>query len=87
MDTGLNATHAIREQIVPMLGMVEAKARQARRALARSRHDAEDFVADTTLRVRRRPWSAMAVASVAGAMAGGLAGLMIGWQARSRARR
>jgi ElaB/YqjD/DUF883 family membrane-anchored ribosome-binding protein len=80
----MNATGTIKDQIEPMLDTVETKARQARRAIARGRHGAEDFVAGTTLRVRRHPLQAVAVATLAGALAGSLVGLTLGWQAGSR---
>ncbi len=84
METGVNTTHAIRDQIEPVFETVEKKARQARRAIVKGRHTAEDLVADTTLRVRRQPLRALAAATLVGAIAGGLCGMTFGWAARGR---
>ena len=77
---------AIKERLTPALDRLEAiemNARKARRAVARSRHAAEDAVTDATLSVRRHPIGAVALAAGAGALAGCVMGYMLGRRGRT----
>jgi ElaB/YqjD/DUF883 family membrane-anchored ribosome-binding protein len=69
----------------PTLESMEETARAARRAVRTARNATEDFVAGTTLEVRRHPLMAVAVAATAGLMTGvavGVAGVWL-WRRRS----
>jgi ElaB/YqjD/DUF883 family membrane-anchored ribosome-binding protein len=81
---GATAMDTFREQFAPALDTLAETRRQGRRALVRGRHAAEDAAAAATLVVRRRPLSAVVLAAGAGALAGALIGLGLGWFARSR---
>lgn len=76
---------AIKERLTPALDRLEAlemNARKARRAVARSRHAAEDAVADASLGVRRHPIGAVALAAGVGAFTGYMMGFVLGRRGR-----
>jgi hypothetical protein len=82
----MNPTHkstaeAVFERVNPALESLEQNARDARRMLATSVRNAEDFVDETRLRVRRRPLTSLALAVTAGAIAGCMLGVAVGWRA------
>lgn len=82
MTTNIEATkEAVREHLKPAFEAVEANVRDARRAVEDSRRAAEDFIDETTLQVRRHPLGSIALAAAAGALAGGVLGFALGWQA------
>lgn len=66
----------------PAFESIEEGVRDARRAAVAARHAAEDFVDDTTLRIRQHPLRAVGVAAVAGAVVGSLVGFGFGWCTR-----
>jgi hypothetical protein len=82
MNTTLeSAAEALTERLSPALDSLGQNVRDARRAVARGRRATEDLIDQTTLRVRRRPATSMAVAVSAGALAGCMIGFALGWQA------
>ena len=81
-----SAREAASDRLNPALESLEQNVRDARRAMAQGRRAAEDFVDETTLRVRRRPLTSMAFAVIAGALAGCLLGLVLGWSTGHTAR-
>jgi ElaB/YqjD/DUF883 family membrane-anchored ribosome-binding protein len=76
------AKEAVAERLNPALESLEEKMRGARRAMTHGRHATEDLAADAALHVRRHPLASLAMAGAAGAVAGLLFGLAIGWQVR-----
>jgi ElaB/YqjD/DUF883 family membrane-anchored ribosome-binding protein len=69
----------------PTFESMRENLRDARRKVTAARYAAEDFAADATLKVRRRPLSAVGVAMVAGAVVGSLVGFGTRWFGRARA--
>ena len=69
----------------PRLESMEEAMRTARRAVNSARNATEDFVAGTTLEVRRHPLTAVGLAATAGLMAGVVIGLAGAWFWRHRA--
>jgi ElaB/YqjD/DUF883 family membrane-anchored ribosome-binding protein len=78
------ASEAVSKRVNPALESLEQNVREARRVMAHSRRAAEDFVDETTLRVRRHPLGSVALAVAAGALAGCVMGFALGWQAARR---
>ena len=78
-----SARQAVSERLTPALESLEHNVRDARRAMARGRRTAEDFVDEATVRVRQQPLTAMALAVSAGALAGCLIGFALGWKAHT----
>lgn len=78
------AREAIKERLSPALETLEENVRQARRAIVQGRYAAEDFAAGTALQVRHHPLSAVALAAGAGALAGCMIGVALGWLAHRR---
>ncbi|HEY5618501.1 MAG TPA: hypothetical protein VIK60_11190 [Vicinamibacterales bacterium] len=78
------AVEAIKERLTPALDTLDETVRQGRRVIVRGQHAAEDATAAAALRIRRRPLSAVMIAAGAGALAGGLIGLGLGWLTRCR---
>ncbi len=76
-----SAREAVSERLNPARESLEQNVRDARRAIAQGRRVTEDFVDQTTLRVRRRPLTSMALAVSAGAIAGCMFGFALGWKA------
>ncbi len=64
---------------------VKANLRQARRAFDDVRHSVEDFAADTGLRVRKHPLSAVALTAAIGATLGTMLGFAAGWASKPHA--
>ena len=69
----------------PTLESMEEAIRTTRRAVNSARNATEDFVAGTTLEVRRHPLTAIGLAATAGLMAGVVFGLAGAWYWRRRA--
>ena len=78
------AAEAIKERLAPALDTLDETIRQGRRVITRGQHAAEDAAEAAALKIRRRPLSAVMVAAGAGALAGGLIGLGLGWLTRGR---
>ena len=79
-------THPFGEPYVwPSRESMEEAIRTARRAVNSARNTTEDFVAGTTLEVRRHPLIAVGLAATAGLMAGVVFGLAGAWYWRRRA--
>ena len=78
------AVEAIKERLTPALDTLDGTVRQGLRVIVRGQHAAEDATAAAALRIRRRPLSAVMIAAGAGALAGGLIGLGLGWLTRCR---
>lgn len=78
------AREAVSERLNPALESLEQNLRDARRAVARGRRVAEDVVDEATVRIRRHPLSATALAATAGMLAGCVIGFVLGWQAGHR---
>ena len=78
------AVDAIKERLAPALDTLDETMRQGRRVITRGQHAAEDAAEAAALKIRRRPLSAVMVAAGAGALAGGLIGLGLGWLTRGR---
>jgi ElaB/YqjD/DUF883 family membrane-anchored ribosome-binding protein len=68
---------AVKARLEPALENVERTVRDVRRAVRRSRDAAEDFAADTARHVRRRPLASLGWAALAGAIVGGMVGLVL----------
>jgi len=68
----------------PTLESVEQAARNARRAVNGARAATEDFVAGTTLEVRRHPLTAVGLAAAAGIVTGCAFGFAAAWFWRRR---
>lgn len=68
----------------PSRAEVEDRVRKARRMAADAKHTAEDLAADATLRVRRRPLTAVAAAAGVGLVAGAAFGFVAGFFAKTR---
>jgi ElaB/YqjD/DUF883 family membrane-anchored ribosome-binding protein len=77
-----SAREAVAGRLSPALETLEENVRDARRAIARGRRRVEDLADETTLRVRQRPLTSMAVAATVGALAGCLIGVAVGWKLR-----
>jgi hypothetical protein len=73
---------AIRDRLIPTLDAVEKNARRARRAVAAGSYAAEDLMAGAKLRVRQRPLDSVMRATIAGALAGCIVGFMLRRRAR-----
>jgi hypothetical protein len=69
----------------PTFESMNGHLRDARRKVTAGRHAAEDFAADTALKVRRHPLRAVSVAMVAGAVVGSLVGFGTAWFGRIHA--
>ncbi|MEZ5320097.1 MAG: hypothetical protein R2752_22035 [Vicinamibacterales bacterium] len=78
------AREAVTERLAPLRESLEERARDTRRAITRGRHAAEDFAAETALKVRRRPLESIAIAAGVGAIVGALFGVALGWRAHNR---
>lgn len=63
---------AIKERSAPALDTISETVRQGRRVIARGQRAAEDAADAAALTIRRRPLSAVMIATGAGALAGGL---------------
>jgi ElaB/YqjD/DUF883 family membrane-anchored ribosome-binding protein len=70
----------------PILESLEQNVRDARRAVARGRRVAEDYVDEAALQVRRHPLSAVGIAVTAGILAGCVLGFALGRRAGDRPR-
>ena len=68
----------------PMRESVEQAVRNARRTARGARAATEDFVAGTTLEVRRHPLTAVGLAATAGIVTGCAFGFAAGWFWRRR---
>jgi len=68
----------------PMLDSVEQTVRNARRAVNGVRAATEDFVAGTTLEVRRHPLTSVGLAATAGIVTGCAFGFAAAWFWRRR---
>jgi len=68
----------------PTLESVEQAVRTARRTVNSARAATEDFVAETSLEVRRHPLAAVGIAATAGIAAGCVFGLTAAWFWRRR---
>ena len=68
----------------PTLESVEQAVRNARRAVNGARAATEDFVAGTTLEVRRHPLTAVGLAATAGIVTGCAFGFAAAWFWRRR---
>lgn len=79
-----SATKAIREHAGPALEAIEENVRDARRAVVAGRHAVEDCAAETTLQVRRHPFTAVGLAVGIGSLVGCLVGFAFGRRGRSR---
>ena len=75
---------AVKERLTPALDQLDETMRQGRQGIVRGRHAAEDAAATATLRIRRRPLSAVMIAAGTGALVGGLVGFGFGWVMRCR---
>ena len=80
--TAESARDAVSERLTPALDALEQNVRSARKMVGRGRRKAEDFVDDTTLRVRKRPLTSVALAAGVGALAGCLIGFALGSKTR-----
>jgi ElaB/YqjD/DUF883 family membrane-anchored ribosome-binding protein len=80
------AREVIQDRLDPALESLEDNLRDVRRAVTKGRHAVEDFAMSTAEQVRRRPLMSVAAAGAVGAVAGCVAGLVIGWRARQRCR-
>lgn len=72
-----DARTAVKGCLEPALENVERTVRDVRRAVRRSRDAAEDFAADAARHVRRRPLASLGWAALAGAIVGGIVGLVL----------
>lgn len=72
------ATEAIKEHFTPALDAIEENVREAKRAIVRGRHAAEDLMAATALEARRHPLRTIGLAAGVGALAGCLVGFACG---------
>ncbi len=81
------AREAVRDRLDPALECFQEQARDARRAAIRGRYAVEDAAANTTLRIRRRPLTAVAMATIAGTLAGYVCGLVMVNRAHRRRHR
>lgn len=79
-----SAVEAVKERLTPALDKLDETMRQGRQVIVRGQHAAEDAAAAATLRIRRRPLSAIMVAAGAGVLIGALVGFGLGWVTRSR---
>ena len=79
-----SATKAIRENAGPALEAIEENVRDVRRAVVAGRHAVEDCAAETTLQVRRHPFTAVGLAVGIGSLVGCLVGFAFGRRGRSR---
>lgn len=68
----------------PTLESMEEAVRTARRAVTSARNKTEDFVAGTTLEVRRHPLASIGLAAAAGLMTGVVFGFAGVWLWRNR---
>ena len=82
--TAAPCTTTMKDRLMPALEKIERNARTVRRAVVRGRYATEDLAAAATLAVRRRPVRTLALAGVAGALAGCVLGYGL---ARRRAAR
>lgn len=64
------AREVVRDRLDPAIECFQEQARDARRAAVRGRHAVEDLAASTALRIRRRPLTAVALATMARTVAG-----------------
>jgi ElaB/YqjD/DUF883 family membrane-anchored ribosome-binding protein len=72
------AAEAVKDRFAPVLEGLEENIREAKRVILHRRHTAEDFVAETVLKVRRHPLQALVFAASVGALAGCLCGFVLG---------
>ena len=79
-----SATKAIREHAAPALEALEENVRDVRRAAVAGRHAVEDCAAETTLQVRRHPFTAVGLAVGVGSLVGWLVGFTLGRRGRAR---
>jgi ElaB/YqjD/DUF883 family membrane-anchored ribosome-binding protein len=68
----------------PRFESMRANLRDARRKVTAARYAAEDWAADTVVKVRRHPLRAVSVAMVTGAVLGSLVGFGTGRFGRTR---
>ena len=69
----------------PAFEAVERGVREARRAVGAARHATEELTTDVVSKVERHPLRAVGFASMAGGVAGLLVGFGFGWFAQTRA--
>lgn len=81
------AREAVRERLEPALESFQQQARDARRAAVRGQHAVEDFAADAALKIRRRPLTSVALATVVGTIAGCVFGVVLANRAHHRRHR
>jgi ElaB/YqjD/DUF883 family membrane-anchored ribosome-binding protein len=79
-----NVVDAVKERLSPALDTLDETIRQGRKAVVRGQHAAEDAAAAAALRVRRRPLSAVMIATGAGALVGALVGFGLASVTRCR---
>jgi ElaB/YqjD/DUF883 family membrane-anchored ribosome-binding protein len=72
-----DARTAVKDRLEPALESVERTVRDVRRAVRRGRYAAEDLAADAARQVRRRPLASLGWAALAGAIVGGVVGLIL----------
>ena len=75
---------AVKERLSPALDTLNETIRQGRKVVVRGQHAAEDAAAAAALRVRRRPLSAVMIATGAGALVGALVGFGLASVTRCR---
>jgi len=82
MTTIESARKTAAERLSPALDSLEESVRVAGRAIDHGRHAVEDLAEGAALNVRRHPLMSVAVAGLAGALAGCTCGFVLGWQTR-----
>jgi ElaB/YqjD/DUF883 family membrane-anchored ribosome-binding protein len=82
MTTIESARKTVAERFNPALDSLEESVRMAGRAIDQGRHAVTDLAAGTELNIRRHPLMSVAVAGLAGAVAGCTCGFLLGWQTR-----
>jgi hypothetical protein len=68
----------------PSLETLEANIRSVRQAIEDTRHTTGQIVAGTAAQVQQHPLRAVALVMAAGALMGGLTGVILGWRTGAR---
>jgi ElaB/YqjD/DUF883 family membrane-anchored ribosome-binding protein len=85
MATMMEATtKTIKGHAGPALEALEENVRDVRRAVVAGRHAVEDCAAETTVQVRRHPFTAVGLAVGIGSLVGCLVGFAFGRRGHSR---